>query len=263
MDLELRDRVAVITGGSEGIGKAAAARMAAEGAHVVICARRPEVLEAAAADIRAQSIGTVTPVVADVTRDEDVRRLFDQAVSTHGGVDILVNNAGTAAAARFEDVDDEAWYRDLELKLFGAIRCCRAAIALMKQRGGGRIVNLTTPGGKAPPPGTLPTSVSRAAGISLTKALSKEHAADNILVNAVCIGLVKSGQNDRRFEARQREEPGLTREQYYAEQAAGIPLGRVGESEEAGDVIAFLASARASYVTGVTINIDGGASPVV
>lgn len=263
MDLGLQGRVAIVTGGSEGIGKAAAARMAAEGAHVFICARREEVLAAAANDIRQQATGSVTPVVADVTDPVAVAALFRQAVDAHGGVDILVNNAGTAAAGRFEDIDDEAWYRDLDLKLFGAIRCCREAIPLMKQRGGGRIINLTTPGGKAPPPGTLPTSVSRAAGISLTKALSKEHADDNILVNAVCIGLIKSGQNDRRFEARREHEPGLTREQFYADEGADIPLGRVGESEEAGDVIAFLASARASYVTGVTINVDGGMSPVI
>ena len=262
MDLELRDRVAVITGGSEGIGRAAAARMCAEGAHVVICARRQDVLEEAADAIRAAGTGTVTPVVADVTRAEDVRRLFREAVAAHGGVDILVNNAGTAAAARFEDVDDETWYADLELKLFGAIRCSREAIPLMKQRGGGRIVNLTTPGGKAPPAGTLPTSVSRSAGISLTKVLSQEHAADNILVNAVCIGLVKSGQHERRYEERRRGEPALTREQFYEQVAAGVPLGRVGEAEEAADVIAFLASARASYVTGVAINVDGGSSPV-
>ncbi|MDZ7749712.1 MAG: SDR family oxidoreductase [Halofilum sp. (in: g-proteobacteria)] len=225
--------------------------------------RRQGALEEAAAAIGAEAAGTVTPVVADVTRPDDVRALFAAAVAAHGGVDILVNNAGTAAAARFLEVDDDAWQRDLELKLFGAIRCCREAIPLMQQRGGGSIVNLSTPGGKAPPPGTLPTSVSRAAGISLTKALSQEHAGDNIRVNAVCIGLVKSGQNDRRFEARRHHEPGLTRARFYAEEAAGIPLGRVGESEEAGDVIAFLASARAAYVTGVTINVDGGAAPVV
>jgi NAD(P)-dependent dehydrogenase (short-subunit alcohol dehydrogenase family) len=263
MDLELQGRVAVVTGGSEGIGKATAVRLCAEGAHVVVCARRKDVLERAAEEIRAAGVGTVTAVAADVTRAEDVRRVFREAVAAHGGVDILVNNAGTAAAARFEALDDEAWQADLELKLFGAIRCCREAIPLMRERGGGRIINLTTPGGKAPPAGTLPTSVSRSAGLSLTKALSKEHAADNILVNAVCIGVVRSAQHERRFQARRAEEPQLTRERFYADVANGVPLGRVGETEEAADVIAFLASARASYVTGVAINLDGGRSPVL
>lgn len=263
MDLGVGDKVAVITGGSEGIGKAVATRLAGEGANVVICGRRQEVLQAAAEEIRQASGGAVSAVVADVTNPDDVEHLFETAVETYGGVDILVNNAGTAAANRFEQIDDEVWYEDLELKLFGAIRCCRKAIPLMKQRGGGRIINLTTPGGKAPPPGTLPTSVSRAAGITLTKALSKEHAADDILVNAVCIGLIKSGQHERRFEELRREDPALTLDAFYEEAGSDVPLGRVGEAEEAGDVIAFLASARASYVTGVTINIDGGSAPVV
>ena len=263
MELELEDKVAVITGGSEGIGKATAARLAAEGANVVVCARTRETLERAAEEIRATARGSVTAVVADVTSPDDVRQLFERTVTEYGGVDILVNNAGTAAGHRFEDVDDEAWYRDLELKLFGAIRSCRTAIPLMRQRGGGRIINLTTPGGKAPPPETVPTSISRAAGLSLTKALSKEHAEDRILVNAVCIGLIKSGQHERRFQKLRARDPELTRERFYGDMGENVPLGRVGEAEEAADVIVFLASARASYITGVAINIDGGSAPVL
>ena len=149
------------------------------------------------------------------------------------------------------------------MKLFAAIRCSRLAIPHMKAQGGGRIINVTNLGGKAPGARSVPTSVSRAAGIALTKALSKDYAADNILVNTVCIGLIKSGQNDRRWERERGQNPGLTRDQYYAEVGKDLPLGRVGETEEAGDVIAFLASERASYLTGVAINIDGGVSSVV
>lgn len=263
MDLGLEGKVAVITGGSEGIGKVTAAHLAAEGAHVVVCARTREKLERAADEIRATAQGGVSAVVADVTNPDDVRHLFERAVADYGGVDILINNAGTAAGHRFEDVDDDAWYRDLELKLFGAIRCCRSAIPLMRQRGGGRIINLTTPGGKAPPPETVPTSISRSAGLSLTKALSKEHARDGILVNAVCIGLIKSGQHERRYQELREKDPGLTRERFYGEVGRDVPLGRVGETEEAANVIVFLASARASYLTGVAINIDGGSAPVL
>ncbi len=244
-------------------GKVTAAHLAAEGANVVICARTLETLERAADEIRATATGDVTSVVTDVTNPDDVHRLFERAVSAYGGVDILINNAGTAAGHRFEDVDDDAWYRDLELKLFGAIRCCRSAIPLMRQRGGGRIINLTTPGGKAPPPETVPTSISRSAGLSLTKALSKEHARDGILVNAVCIGLIKSGQHEHRFERLRETDPELTLDRFYDEMGKDVPLGRVGETEEAADVIVFLASARASYVTGVAINIDGGSAPVL
>ena len=262
MDLGLEGRVALVTGGSEGIGKAAAKSMAAEGARVVICARRPDVLERAADEIR-RAGGEVTPAQADVSQPDQIESLFDKIVTTYGRLDILVNNAGTAAGGYFEDVTDGAWQADLDLKLFAAIRCSRMAIPHMKAHGGGRIINVTNLGAKAPGPRSVPTSVSRAAGIALTKALSKDYARDNILVNTVCIGLIKSGQNDRRWEAQRAQNPGLTLDQYYSERGRGVPLGRVGEAKEAGDVIAFLASDRASYITGVAINIDGGTSAVV
>ncbi|MCH7745194.1 MAG: SDR family oxidoreductase, partial [Chloroflexi bacterium] len=148
-------------------------------------------------------------------------------------------------------------------KLFGAIRCSRLAIPHMKAQGGGRIINITTPGGKAPAPRSVPTSVSRAAGIALTKEMSKDYAQDNILVNTVCIGLIKSGQHERRWEQQNAQNPSLTLDNWYDDMAKRVPLGRVGEAEEAGDLIAFLASNRASYITGVAINIDGGTSSVV
>ena len=260
MDMGLEGKVAVVTGGSEGIGKAAAWRMADEGAAVVICARRADVLEAAAEELRASTGGDVTAAPTDVTQPDQLRRLIDGTAERHGRLDILVNNAGTSAAGFFGDISDEAWSADLDLKLFGAIRCSRLAIPHMRRAGGGRIINVTNLGGKAPGPRSVPTSVSRAAGIALTKAMSKDYAADNILVNTVCIGLIKSGQHDRRWR---EEHAGISRDEFYAERGAGVPLGRVGESEEAGDVIAFLASERASYLTGVAINIDGGTSTVV
>jgi NAD(P)-dependent dehydrogenase (short-subunit alcohol dehydrogenase family) len=133
----------------------------------------------------------------------------------------------------------------------------------MRAQGGGRIVNITTPGGKAPGPASVPTSVSRAAGIALTKELSKDYAKDNILVNTVCIGLIKSGQNRRSWERARVDRPDLTEERYYEERGESIPLGRVGEAGEAGDLIAFLVSDRAAYITGTSVNIDGGSSAVV
>ena len=263
MDLGLKDKVALVTGGSEGIGKAAAETMAREGAKVVICARRADVLEKAAAEIRKTSGSEVLAVPTDVRQTDQLKSLFRKIIASYGRVDILVNNAGTSAGGYFEEVSDDAWQSDLDLKLFGAIRCSRMAIPHMKAQGGGRIINVTNLGGKAPGPRSVPTSVSRAAGIALTKALSKDYASDNILVNTVCIGLVKSGQHQRRWEAEQAQNPGLSLEQWYAERGKNVPLGRVGEAEEAGNVIAFLASERASYITGVAINIDGGSSTVV
>ncbi len=263
MDLGLTGKVAVVTGGSEGIGKAAALSLVREGARVAICARTPEKLEAAAAEIRAATGGEVIAIPCDVMQEAQVQSAIAQVVAKWGGVDILVNNAGTSAAAKFEDVKDETWETDLGIKVYGAIYCSRAAIPYMKRAGGGRIINITTGGGKAPGAGSLPTSMARAAGIALTKAMSRDYAPDNILVNTVCIGLIKSGQHERRYERMQERDPSRSLEEFYAGMGERVPLGRVGEASEAGDVICFLASARASYVTGTAINIDGGSAPVV
>jgi NAD(P)-dependent dehydrogenase (short-subunit alcohol dehydrogenase family) len=263
MDLGLHGKVAIVTGGSEGIGKAAAASMAAEGADVVIAARRADVLEAAAAEIRAGSEHRVVAIPTNVMDPDQVRALIDRTMKEFGRIDILVNNAGTSAGGAFLGVTDEAWQHDLDLKLYAAIRTSRLAVPLMREQGGGRIINVTNLGAKAPGAASVPTSVSRAAGVALTKAMSKEFAPDNILVNTVCIGLIKSGQHETRFNAMQETQPDLTLDKFYADMGSRVPLGRVGEGEEAGDVIAFLASERASYLTGIAVNIDGGTSPVV
>lgn len=262
MDLGLNGKVAVITGGSEGIGKAAAQSLGREGVSVVVCARRGDLLRAAAAEVAEATGAQIVPVQADVTRPEDVERVIQTAVDRFGRLDILVNNAGTSAAMAFMDIADDAWQADLELKLFGAIRATRAAVPHLRKAGGGSIVNLLNLAAKQPGARSYPTSVSRAAGMALMKGLSKELAADNIRVNGINIGLIKSGQNQRRWESMGR--PG-TLDEYYAETArrTGIPLGRVGEADEVGDLIAFLCSTRGAYITGVSINMDGGTSAVV
>lgn len=265
MDLGLTNKVAIITGGSEGIGKAAAQRMAEEGARVVIVARRPEVLEAAAQDIRAATRGVVLPVQGDVTEPETINRVVETTLHNFGRIDVLVNNAGVSMAKPFEAVSDDDWETDFGLKVWGAIRFIRAVIPEMRKAGGGRIINVTNLAGRTPGASSMPTSISRAAGIAITKALSKDLAKDNILVNTVCIGLIKSGQHERRHARMQQTNPNLTLGELYTDMGKnrGVPLGRVGEAHEAGDVIAFLASARASYLTGIAINIDGGTSAVV
>lgn len=263
MDLGLKGKVAIVTGGSEGIGKAAALSLSTEGATVVICARRAEVLEGAAAEIKEATGGEVMVVSGDMTDVDDVQNLIDRTVEAYGKIDILVNNAGTSAAGYFEEVTDETWQYDIDLKLFGAIRCTRAALPHLKAGGGGHVVNITTPGGKAPGPRSVPTSVTRAAGIALTKELSKDYAGDNVLVNTVCIGLIKSGQHERRWEAANEADPSVTLDSWYENMGSRVPMGRVGEASEAGDLICFLASDRASYITGTSVNVDGGTSAVV
>jgi NAD(P)-dependent dehydrogenase (short-subunit alcohol dehydrogenase family) len=234
MELGLTGKVAIVTGGSEGIGYATARRLAAEGAKVVIGARREDVLARAAEELR--TAGDVVGIAVDVTKPSDVTRLIEQTLARFGRIDIVVNNAGTASAAPFEQVGDEIWQADLDLKLYAAIRVIRAALPALKQQGG-RIVNITTPSGKQPTARSLPTSVSRAAGIALTKALSKELAEHRILVNTVCVGLIKSAQQERHGQAR-----GLTPEQHYRELGKTVPLQRVGEADEVANVIAFLVS---------------------
>lgn len=257
LELGLNGKVAIVTGATQGIGRATALRLAAEGTKVVVCARGRDRLDALVAEIRAAG-GAAHAVAADVSRAEDCARIVAEATTAFGGVDILVNNAGTAQTGPFETTGDDVWQADLDLKLFAAIRLIRLAVPQMRARGGGRIVNVTNIGAKAPGAKTTPTTVTRAAGLAMTKALSKEFAPDAILVNAVCIGLVKAGQHESRASRQ-----GVDVDALYRDMAKTVPLGRVGEADEAANVILFLASSAASFVTGSSINIDGGASAVM
>src|SRR5437667_4548686 len=258
LELGLAGKVAIVTGGSEGLGRATAERFAHSGSKVAMCARRKDVLERAADAIRRATGADLLAQTCDVTRPDQVEAFVSAAVARWGGVDILVNNAGTSAAAGFADVDDGQWQADFDLKVMAAIRLCRLVIPHMKRRGGGSIVNVTTVGGKAPAARALPTSVTRAAGINLTKSLAHEYAADQIRVNTICLGVVKSAQWTRRFK-------GGDLDAFYADMAKSrrVPLGRLGEAEEFADLVAFLASDRARFITGASINFDGGASAAV
>jgi NAD(P)-dependent dehydrogenase (short-subunit alcohol dehydrogenase family) len=262
MELGLNGKVAAITGGSEGIGLATALRLSAEGAVVGICARRQEPLERAAAMIRDAGAADVLALPSDMTRPGEPERFIAEVVKRFGRLDILVNNAGREAVGPFEDTDDTAWQADLDLKLFGAVRSIRAALPHMRNAGGGRIINITHVGAKQPRARSVPTSVTRAAGIALTKALSKEYAAAGILVNTVCVGIIWSSQ----WERRRLAMASPTSKQEYERQLVaerGIPLGRLGKSEEVASLIVFLASAQAAYITGTSVNIDGGLCGIV
>ena len=257
MELGLKGKVAAVTGGSEGIGRATVLRLAQEGAKVALCARRAEILNAFVADLK-KAGHDVLGVVADAASAGEAERFIAETVRHFGRVDIVVNNAGGTGQSPFTKVDDPAWQQDLEIKVFAHIRTARAAIPHMKKQGGGRIINLSMVGAKQPFAGSFPTTVSRAAGLALVKALSKEYAPDNILVNAVAVGKIKSKQQERRAA---RE--GVSVADHYAKTGKTVPLGRMGESEEVANVIAFLASGAASYVTGVCLNVDGGLSGVL
>lgn len=257
MELGLRGKVAAITGGSEGIGKAVALCLAGRGVRIAICARRAHVLEQTALEVR--NVGVeVEALVADASKAEDMAYFVERTVQRFGRIDILVNNAGGTGQWAFDTVDDDAWRRDIEIKVMAQVRTARAATPYMKKQGGGRIINLNMTGAKQPGFHQFPTTISRAAGLALTKALSKELASFNILVNAVAVGKIKARSQERRAE-----RDGVTVEEHYAQTSKTIPLGRMGEAEEVAHVIAFLASDAASYITGTCINVDGGMSGVL
>ncbi len=262
MDLGIEEKVAIVTGGTFGIGRAAAERLSAEGARVALVSRTQADLDTAASEISASTGNEVIGVAADVADESSVQAMVAAVVGRWGRLDILINNAGTSSAALFEKMTDEQVLTDFNLKVMGAIYCTRHALEHLKKTRGA-ICNTTTPGGKAPGPGSQPTALSRAAGISLTKTWSKEFAADGVRVNTVCVGLLKSRQHERRAERMQERDPEVTIEGLYARMGETVPMGRVGEAREAGDVIAFLCSEAASYVTGASVNVDGGSSPVV
>ncbi len=256
MDLELKGKVVLITGGSDGLGAATARKLAAEGARVVIGARGADKLQAVADDINASG-GEALAVVTDVTKSDNLERFVTASLERWGRVDALVNNAGRSAAKPFEQIAEADWAEDLDLKFHAAVRLSRLVVPELRKVGGA-IINVLATGGKTPGASSMPSSVSRAAGMALMKAMSKDLGKDNIRVNGVLIGLVESDQWVRAASVR-----GQTLEQVYAGMAAQIPLGRVGKAEEFADLVAFLVSARAAFISGTAINFDGGMSAAV
>ncbi len=257
MELGLKGKVVAVTGGSEGIGRAVVRRFVAEGAKVAFCARRKEALDKLAGEMRAVG-GDVMCLAGDASKAGEMEAFIEATVKHFGRVDVVVNNAGGSGQSPFASVLDDAWQNDINIKVFAQIRTARAAVPHMKKQGGGRIINLNMVGAKQPGAAMFPTTVSRAAGLALTKGLSKEVAADNILVNAVAVGKIKS-EGQERGAVRNK----ITVEEHYARNSKSIPMGRMGESEEVANVIAFLASDAASYVTGTCIHVDGGISGVM
>jgi NAD(P)-dependent dehydrogenase (short-subunit alcohol dehydrogenase family) len=258
MDIRLTGRKALITGGSKGIGLAIARTFAEAGADVAIMARGQDALDEAVATIGARQGQQVLALACDVSLANDIAAGFAKVTGAFGHVDILVNNAGTSQAHPFETVTDADWQEDLDLKLFAAIRLTRLVWPGMKERGWGRIINVLNTGAKAPRPASVPTSVSRAAGMALTKALAGEGAPHGILVNGLLVGFIESDQWVQRAA-----RLGVPLEELLTNLGKQVPIGRVGTAQEFANVACFLASDAASYVTGTAINVDGNRSPVV
>lgn len=267
MDTSLNNKVTLITGASKGLGLAMAKAYYSHGAKVALLARGPEDLTIAEDEIKAielsgqyRDCAKVKAYVCDVTDAQAIEATHQAVIADLGSIDVLVNNAGQSAAKPFLKITDDEWQADLDLKLMAAVRLTRLVWPDMAQRQWGRIINLLNVYAKLPDAGTAPTSISRAAGMALTKVLSAEGAPDNILVNAMLIGFIESDQIRRQHAA---SDHSLSLQEFIAKAGQRLPMKRMGRAEEAADLALFLASDRASYLTGCAINMDGGLSKAV
>jgi len=257
MNLELQDKTALVTGGSRGIGLAVALALSAEGARVMVCGREAGSLRAAAERVAAATGKTLETEAADLSRLDEVERVAATAVARLGRIDILVNNAGAIRGGDFLAQPDEEWVTGWSLKLFGYVRMARAVLPHMQRQGGGRIVNVVGAAGRNPSSTYMAGGVANAGLINFTKALSDLGARSNVLVTAVSPGPVRTERWDSLVQ-QQAKASGKSVEDYMKEIAQGYPLGRIAEPEEVADLVCFLASARASFLTGICVTIEGG-----
>ena len=258
MDLGLKGKRAIVTGGSSGIGFETARTFLEEGARVLICGRDAAKLAKARDDLAKRTGGEVHALQADMTRDGDAKRLVDEAVAKLGGVDILINNAGTMYSGRFAALTEEGLKTQLETKLFGWMRMIRLVQPLMKAQKWGRIVSLIGGAGKEPDPYMFGSGMTNSALLNMTKSLSTEFGEDGILVNAVCPGWVDTNLWKRNAQGLQADLGVQSEDEARKLAARKNSLGRFGKPEELANAIVFLCSERASYITGVSLNLDGG-----
>ena len=257
MDLGLRGKVALVAAASGGIGFAAARELALEGAHVHLCSRDEGRARAAAERIGREAGAEVYGAAADVTSDEDMERFVSGAVGRFGRVDICVTNAGGPPKATFDEADLDVYRRAFELNALSAVRLARLVVTGMRERRWGRLINITSVSVKQPIEGLLLSNTVRAGLTGWAKTLSNEVAADNVTVNNVAPGWTLTARQEEN-EAANAARLGKTLEEVIEARAAQVPMRRMARPEEIAAAIAFLASERASYITGVTLQVDGG-----
>ena len=257
MDTGLRGRVALVCGASSSLGKAVATGLAREGARIALCARTEEKLRKAAEAIHRDTGAETLPIAADVSVPAQVKSLVQRTVAHFGTLDILVCNAGGPPFGHFLDLQEEAWQKALDLNLLSTLHLCRESVPHMKAQGWGRIINITSFAAKQPHEGLILSNMARAGVLGLSKSLANELASSGILVNTVCPGAFETERHIALAQKRAEQE-GLSVEESSQKHAREIPLGRFGRPEEFADLVVFLASERASYITGTAIQIDGG-----
>lgn len=258
MDMGIKGKSAIVTGGSRGIGREAARQFLEEGVRVTICGRTAESLERTRAELARVTGGEIHAIVADMTKEADIARLVDSAKQRFGTLDILVNNAGQMYSGRFAVLNDAGLKEQLETKLFGFMRAIRLVYPIMKAQRWGRIVNIIGGAGKEPDPYMFGSGITNSALLNITKSLSTEFGADNVLVNAVCPGWVDTNLWKRNAQGLAAELEVKSEEDARRLAARKNSLNRFGKPEELANAIVFLCSERASYITGVSLNLDGG-----
>ena len=258
MDLGIKGRSAIVTGGSRGIGRETARQFLEEGVRVTICGRNAETLERTRAELAKETGGDLQAVVADTMKQDDVERLVENARQKYGTVDILVNNAGQMYSGRFAVMTEGGLKEQFETKIFGFLRAIRLVYPMMKARRWGRIVNLIGGAGKEPDPYMFGSGITNSGLLNITKSLSTEFGEDNVLVNAVCPGWVDTNLWRRNAQGLAQELGVQSEEEARRQAARKNSLNRFGKPEELANAIVFLCSERASYITGVSLNLDGG-----
>lgn len=258
MDLGLQDKVAIVMAASKGLGRACATALAAEGARVTIGARGTQALDATAQEIQKATRSQVMAVPTDVTKAEDVEAIVAATVGEFGRIDILVNNAGGPPAGNFASFGDAQWQAAFELNLLSTVRLVRLVLPHMRKTGSGRIITIVSTSVKQPIDGLLLSNAIRSGVVGLAKTLSVELAPDNITVNNVCPGRILTDRLRQIYHINERVQQGVSEEAVLKEMAQDVPMGRVGMPEELGALVAFLASQQAAYITGTTIQVDGG-----
>lgn len=257
MDLGLKDRVALVCGASKGLGKAVALGLAREGARLAICSRSLENIQQAAGEIREAAGTEVLPLAVDLSSSAEARRFYRQAREHFGQVDILVNNAGGPPSLPFLEISEDHWQEAFQLTLMSAAVLMKEVLPGMQARKFGRIINLTSVAVKQPIPGLILSNALRTGLVGLAKTLAGLYAPDNILINNVCPGYTLT-ERVRELAAVMAQRQDTTPEAVVKGWEAEIPLGRLGRPEEVADLVVFLASQRAGYISGATIPVDGG-----